>query len=421
MKKRIKQVVTHPLISGGSTVFAGFFAANILNFVFNILMLRFLSKSDYGLLVTLSSFLLLLGIFQLSFQSTIAKFAAGYYAKKDKASLFALSNISFKVICWFAAALFVLLTILTPFFSRYLNVSNIQLLFLMYITLIFTIIFAHPNGILQGSLRFFTMSVLGFAQPFLKIILGVVLVIAGLKLFGAFLGIAIATIIATSLGYIYIQKEFKNQSQNIVSPKFFTSLFSYWRGFFVTYIGITILSSTDIILVRHFFTPEITGQYAFLSLTGKSIFYFTAPLNFAFFPIIAYKKENKENLLPTLFLGVGIVTLISSAVSFIYFLFPYFVISVFTFGKKGYENIAPYLGPFSLYILVFSVASLLNSFFLSIGKTKIYLFTIAAGILQIALIYVFHKNLFQIITSLFAISFLLTCVLLIYYILYGKD
>jgi len=92
---------------------------------------------------------------------------------------------------------------------------------------------------------------------------------------------------------------------------------------------VTLLSNTDIILVRHFFNPVVSGQYAALSLMGKAIFVLHNTSTYSFLPGYGIKKERKERLFRTLMLASGIVVGISAILSAVYFIVPELVLKVF--------------------------------------------------------------------------------------------
>ena len=106
--------------------------------------------------------------------------------------------------------------------------------------------------------------------------------------------------------------------------------------------------------------------------------------------------------------------------SLFYFAFPQIVLSVF-FPKPGYQVLTQYLGYYSLYILIFAFASLLNSYFLSIGKTRVYIITLIGAVIQIGSILLFHSSIYEIIIGLFSSSFVMLLLFLIYYYLHGED
>ena len=281
---------------------------------------------------------------------------------------------------------------------------------------------ALPMGIFQGEMRIFTYSFVTILNALIKVTIGVLLVLLGLKVGGAMAGVFVAMFISYSISLYLIRKYIKAKSSSRVDEQrlLVRELKDYGSGFFLAALGISLFSSADIILARHFFPPVLAGQYAALSVMGKAIFYVIFPINFIFFPLIAQKRERKENVTEVLLLAALIITVISTCASFVYFLFPNLILQVF-FPAAAYKILAPYLGPFSLYILIFSIASLLNSYLLSIGKTQIFRINILCGFLLVGLIFIFHQTMFQFIGVLFTSSLLLLLLLLIYYFRNGRD
>lgn len=423
MKEKLKILIRHPLISGGSIVFVSSFIANIFNYIFNFSMGRFLSVSDYGALIALSSFFSLFSIFQISVSGVFAKFSARYFARQDGGSQRKITLFGFKLVFLIGAVIFVLLLLSNKYLIPFLNVENNLFMYLIYGSVFFSILISLPQGIFQGQMRFWLISFLSNLAPFAKCILGIILVLLGAKLVGALSALFFSTFLPSVLALLILLFGLNTDSvsgQNNGEEKFEKEFVKYGSGFFVASLGMTLLSNTDIILVRHFFNPFISGQYAALSLMGKAIFFFTVPISFVFFPMAAYKKEKKERLFGTLILALLLTLFISLAISLFYFVFPHIVLKIF-FPGEGYKTLSSYLGFFSLYIVVFSLINLFNSFLLSVGRVNIYKITLLISLLQILLISIFHKTLYQIILILFSVSFLLLIFFLIYYAKYEKD
>lgn len=420
MKKTAQYILKHPLISGSSIIVVGTFTANIFNYLYNLSMGRLLSVSDYGLLTSLNSLFVLIGIFGVAFTKLFARYTAQYEAKKKNKYLSSFIKISLKSLVFFAVALFVIFTLLSPIIARFLNINNLSLIILTNVSFFFSLLFSLPAGVLQGKLKFISYSALTILQPLTKFIFAITLVFLGYGLFGAISSITIATLLIALIGYQIIKKYVDQGSETKIDKQFTKNFRKYTANFILTSIGIALLSNTDILLVRHFFEADTSGHYAALSLMGKAIFYLTMPINFAFFPLIAQKKEKKEKLLPTLMMTLGAVTMASVALAFVYFAFPSLVLSVF-FPSQEYQVLRSYLGIFSLYILVFSLVYIMNNFFLSIGRSEIYKFTLLAAVIQIVLIVFFHSSLYQIIGILFASNLLLFFIFLVYYWIHGRD
>jgi O-antigen/teichoic acid export membrane protein len=422
MKRLFNQAVNHPLIAGSGIVFAGSFFANLLNYIFNLSMGRLLSAPDYGLLASLSSFLALFGVFQVSFSNTLARFSAVFFAKGDRRSLALLLLEGGRLVALVSSIFLILLFAFSFFISSFLNIKNIFLVFLVNLVIFVSLISSVPFGILQGQMRFMLISLLNIAQTFLKLVLGIGFVFLGYSVFGAFFGIFLSAIFIFLTAFFLIVRSdgfglfAKENSSRVLREE----ILGFWKGVFFASLGMTILGNTDTILVRHFFSEVQSGQYAALSLMGKSIFYFTSPLYFAFFPLIAKKQANKERLFGTLMLGILLVSAASIGLSFVYFVFSNLVLRIF-FPADVYKPLASYLGIFSLYILVFSLASLLSNFFLSTGKLFVYRVTLLFAVLQIVLIFFLHSSFYQVIGALFLSSFLLLFFFLVYYAKYAKD
>lgn len=420
INKRIRLITSHPLISGSSIVLVGTFIGNIMQYIFNILMLSLLSKPDYGLLITLTSIINLLAILQGALSSIFAKFAAQYEARKDATGLNNLISGGKRFVLEFALSILVVLFMALQPLAKFLHITDIRLMLLAYFAICIAILFSLPMGILQGRMKFYFVSFLYGFGPLSKIFLGVLFISLGFRVFGVMVGVFLSFLIPLVISSIVIFKEHKKEYRKKDSEKLlFNEFRKYSLKFFIATISIAVISSGDVILVRHFFNPVVSGEYAALSLIGKAIFWLSAPIYFVFFPLISYKREKKESVLGTLVLAGIVIAAISGAVSLVYFFVPHLVLLVFAATK--YKNLSGYLGIFSLYIFIFSIAYLLNNFFLSIGKTSVYKIDLAVATLFIILVFLFHRSVPEIIGVLFFVSFLLLVSLLIYYKLYEAD
>lgn len=415
MKHHIVRLVRHPLIAGSIIVFAGSFFSNICNYLFNLLLGRFLFVTDYGTYAVLISFLSLFGIFPSALTTIFAKFTATYKAKEDMLGLSTIFRSGLKIVFSLGLVVLVLLCLTLPYSASFLHIQDPILLILIFLTIFLSIVGSLPTGMLQGEMRLFLLSFYNISTPILKIVIGFVLLLLGWRIFG----VTTAIFIASLLSLIFIlslvwPKYRKHVPTGISQALFFKEFKVHSYKFFLATLGITILSTSDILFVKHFFSAEQAGQYAALSLMGRAIFYLASPIYFVFFPLIAQKREKKESIYNTLLLGVGIITLGSVALSFIYFLFPTVILQVF-FPAPAYKILASYLGPFSLYIIVFSIAILFNNLLLSLGKSEVYKIDLFVAAIFIVSMYLLHNSFYQVIGILFFTSFLLLSLHLLYY------
>ena len=74
MKKRIKNLMSHPLFSGSAIMFVGNMGANVINYAYHLIMGRLLGPIGYGILASLYSILYLVSIIPSSASVSIVKF-----------------------------------------------------------------------------------------------------------------------------------------------------------------------------------------------------------------------------------------------------------------------------------------------------------------------------------------------------------
>jgi len=179
-------------------------------------------------------------------------------------------------------------------------------------------------------------------------------------------------------------------------------------------MSLTSFISTDILLVKHFFNPQQAGLYAGLSLVARVIFFLSAPIGSVMFPIVVQKYSKKESFTRTFNLSLLLVLLPSVLIAIFYMLFPDFSI-LFFLKKQNYLAISHLLTPFAIFIVLFSLLSIIANFYLSINKTKVYIPVVIGALAQIILICLFHNSFAQIITISLVITFVLVGMLLLHY------
>lgn len=413
MKKFIFSAIRNPLISGSTVIFVGMMMANILNYMFSLGMGRFLSPADYGTLISLVSVFNFFSVFSITIGTVFAKFAAVFVGQK-KESLIGPLFISGSL--WVGIMSFVvcgLIIIFSHRLSQFLNNVPVILIIIIASSLLFSYLSYVGLGILQGLLKFGYASFINIFSSFVKLIIGFILVFLGFKVLGAISAFFLSLALSYLLVFFPLLKFLKNKNKNFSIRDLRKKIYLYSLPVFLSNIGITAFITIDVILVKHFFNPIIAGQYAAVSIIGRSIFYAVAPVATVMFSLVAQKKERGESPTGIILLSMLLVGLPAIVMGIIYFVFPDIIRLIFF--PNDYKIIDQYLGPFSIFILFYTLSYLLNLFYLSIGKISICVITILGAIFEVLLIYLFHKDISQVIAGLIISSFLLLCFLLLYY------
>ena len=405
------KLLKHPLISGSVIIFVGSFLANVLNFFFNLFVIKHLTKVDYGTLQTIIAIITLPGIAAGAILPLIVNFGGKYFSQKEFEKI---RGLYYKIIRFFlssGAIFFIVFLLFIPLIAAFFHIDNYFILFLADIFILFTFFNTTNTAFLQAKLDFKFITFTVFLGSSLKLILGIAFILLGFSVNGAVGALVVSIIIPYFLTFIPLKFLFIRKSKNIKIPT--KELLRYGVPSAITVLGLTSLISMDIILAKHFFDPNEGGDYAGLSLMGRVLFFFTAPIGTVMFPLLVQKYEKKENLQGTFILSVLLVAIPSCLLTVIYFLFPHFIISIFT--KSDYFILAPYVGLFAVFTTLFSITSLFVNFYLAIKKVKIFIPTVVAAVLQIIGICLFHENIIQIVYTSLIVTFLLLLTLLLYY------
>lgn len=407
-----KKSLQHELISGTFYLFVGGIIGSFLSFVYNLLLARTLTHPQYGTYTSLLSFEALIIIPAASLSSVIVRFASHYLAKgeNDKAAHF-YKRMS--IIWIFLGMLVFFLTYLAhPILQSYLHIKDTLLIVALGFGAAVSYMGIVNAGFLQSMTRFKFLSASAVLASFSKLIIGGLLVFLGAGAVGGLFGIAVLPLVAYVIAFWPLRKLLKTKD----SPENYFETKAVLKYAIIASIGILSLSSfisSDVILVKHFFTESEAGLYGGLSIIGKVIFYFTTSIPSVMFPLLIRRHAKGEKYKQIYYLALLLVFIPSLAITLFYYLFPVFTTQFFL--GKTYSGISPYLGLFGIFLTIFNLNNISVSYFLSLKKLKISFFVPLFALLQIVLIYLFHANFYQIIHSSIIASSLLLLVLLLYY------
>jgi len=287
------------------------------------------------------------------------------------------------------------------------------MLILTDLIILFGLMTAVNNSFLQAKLSFKFLVLLACSASILKVVFGWIFVAAGYGVNGGVAAILLGTLIPFFLSFFPLKFIFNGKINSTFKIDTKT-LLAYGIPSILIALGMNSFITSDIILAKHFFTSDTAGLYAQLSLIGRIIFFISAPIGAVMFPIIVQQHAKNENFTKTFLLAALLILIPSIAITIFYTLFPKFSI-LFIVKKPEALAAIPYLTLFSIYIAIYSLVSIITSFYLSLKKTKIVIPIAIAAFLQIVLIIIYHQNIWQIINISLSLNLILLFILLAYY------
>ena len=412
MKKHFKNLITHPLFSGSVIMIIGSSSVSALSYFYHLILGRLLGPTSYGELVSLISLVALLGVIPGSINLVIVKYVS---SSKDPEEI---NNL----IAWIKSKLiklsfvfFFAILLASPAISSFLHINRIIYLVLISLSFLFSLQTLFYRAVLQGLLKFKELIFSILTENITKLIISVFLVYIGWSVGGAMAAFLIATVIGWYITIFYLRYHKKN---NPSFPKNIKSMVWFSIPVLIQSISMTSLYSSDVILVKHFFSSFDAGIYASISTLGKIIFFGAGPISSVMFPLVSQRQSRGENY-KKIFTVSFIATVALALVILILYLFvPQLAIELL-YGKL-YLAGANLLFWYGVFMTLFTLSALIISYGLSTGRTKIVFLSLAAAVTQISLIWFSHSNLQEVINiSILVTALLLACLFI--YSSYGKS
>lgn len=373
------------LAKNSAVLFLGTMGANVLNYVFHLVIGRIVSVEIYGETESLISLVNIISVPALTLAMVATKYASSCKAEGDKKGSLEIWKYLNKKIIKYGLPLFLITVIATPYAGKFLNIQNNFALIIIWLLMLLSFFAAVNSGMLQGWQKFKYISLVGVWGAVVKLIFGVVLVKAGFGLsgiVGSFMLASLAAYLVSSLAFkfIVIGKEDKGGVEQCETVVDFQSLKRYITPVLMGNLAITILGNADMVLAKHNLGALAAGQYGALTVVSKIIFFATSVIAAVLFSMSA-ENHHKKSDTDAIFKNASYLILaISLGAIVFYFSFPEFILGML-FGNK-YTDVAGYLGWFAIMVALFSYVNLIFQYLLSIHKTRI-----AYSLLVISLVF----------------------------------
>jgi O-antigen/teichoic acid export membrane protein len=352
-------------------LFAGSMVANVISYVFHLIVGRMVSVEVYGSAQSLNSLMSIIMVPGMTIAMVATKFSAHSRAEDNKRETFEIFKYLSKKMAIYGLPVFLVIILLTPFIADFLNIDQMIPLVLVWVMMFLSFFSSIASGILTGWQKFEKASWAGIWGAVVKLISGVVLVKIGFELsgiIGSFFLASLASYLVMLFALKFVFAE-KNQPKEIHEEVFdFAPLKKFILPVFVGNLAMNILGNADMVLAKHSLDSTIAGQYGALNIVSKIIFFVMGVIPSVLFAMSSESHHKKGNTLGILRNASLIMAFVSICSLVAYFIFPNLILRLL-FGLK-YDAVAPYLGYFAIVVVLFSFASLLLQYLLSIHKTR---------------------------------------------------
>jgi O-antigen/teichoic acid export membrane protein len=404
-----------PSARSTAVYYLGNFTLNIGRYFFHLILLRFLVPAEYGEFLSYLSLMYLLSIPTGTIASVVTKFVSEFKGKNDRTRI----NLFF----------YYLIRVLSPI------TFGLGLLFIVFANNLALIFKAHPAAfvilgistfaslyqtVIQSYLaafqRFIFQTMVGFIGIISTILLSILFINLGLGATGPVIGQLMAGIITSAIILYSIRTSVYPKLKISKPPSF--SLTSFTGYSFVYTLGTMSLMSTDVLLIRAFFDPHLSGLYSSLSILGRMIIFGLSPLIALVLPVASHRYAANGSA-RSIFLKLGLVILLFGMIGAgLFAIFPNLIITILS--GPAYLSAAPFLGIFAFSMVFFALTQFITSYFLATGRPKASLLLLIATAAQPLAYFFFRHSFTAIIWSNFVIQLLLTLSLILYGLIFTE-
>lgn len=388
------------LIRHGGIIFSAYAVSFFFSYVFYSYMARVLGPEDYGILGSMLSLLYIFSVPGIVITTTLTQIVSEQKRKGDYGKIKSVLLLSAKKLVIIGLAIFVLLILLSPIIKQALNLpSEIPVIFLGF-SLIFISVLPSPRGVLQGMQEFTSLAFnMAIDKPVL-LFFGILFIYSGIGVNGAILSYGAGALTVLIFALISLKTILGTESEEIN-----VSVYKYAFPVFILILGITIMNSIDILFIRRFFPAEVSGQFTAMKMLGEGIYFLSLALGGVLIPKVSELNilEKDHGFLlrkALLYFGIFLVSVL-----FVFALAPKLIISIL-FGRE-YLSISGYLVWYGFVMALLSLSIIFMFYDVAAKRTAFRYPLILFTILDVALLFVFHSTIGQIIGVQAAVFFML--------------
>lgn len=377
------------LLRHGSIIFTASVISFFFAYIFHFYMARALGPESYGILGSMLSLLYIFSVPSGVITTTLAQIVAEQ-GKEEHGKIKSILLISAKKLAYIGIIIFVILIALSPLIKDMLNLPSGVPVILLGFSLIFSTILPSPRGVLQGMQEFTNLGLNMIIDKPALLLFGAIFVYLGMGVNGAILAYGTAAFAVLILAFIPLKSTLANHSEQVN-----LSVYRYASPIFILILGITVMSSIDILFVRRYFPAEVSGYFTAMKMMGMVIYFLAGAFGGVLLPKVS--ELNTLNSAHGFLLRKALVYfgIVLAGVLSAYALAPGLIMTVL-FGN-GYSSISGYLVWYALAMGMLSLAVIFMFYDVSAKRTAFRYPLVVFTAMQVFLLAMFHESMEQII------------------------
>jgi len=398
--KRIARSITGSAFLRQNAVFLfGSLLVGFANYLYYPVLARLIRPDAYGEVQAIVSLFLQLTIFLTVLTQVTVNVVTNYTDEDHKRKvIFELERFASMV----SIVLLVLGVILSGPLTRFFQFASVWPFIILLVVFVASVPLAFRSAYLRAHQKFGLTSAVNLVSGFGRILASAGLVLAGFSAAGAIGGLlaaqigafAYAAYEARKLGFRRPEgaRYFSVPSLSLIAPELKYAL--------LVLMGttlITLLSSMDVFVAKHYFDPQTAGEYAGVSTVARTIFFLVSPIALVLLPAVRITNpagENRKLLIKSVALTIAIG---APAVLICVIAAPMVVSALMGRHYLPYAHVLPVL---SVAMLLLSIANVVISYYMALRKYQIWFIILICISGPLLVMWLHHSNVQDIAINL---------------------
>jgi O-antigen/teichoic acid export membrane protein len=289
----------------------------------------------------------------------------------------------------FGVALACAITLGSPILARFVSIPE-ELFLAAAVGVPFGLALPLLLGELQGEQRFFALSLLLIGQAGVKLLAAI-----GLGLVFGPLGVIAGISFASIAIYLCAWRLLRRRLAIRVHLPWLRPAAKYLAIVLPSTLALSVLLSADVLVVKHFFTTRVAGEYAVVAAIGRAIFWGASGVATVLFPKITFHGARGRSSRPLVGASLLIVasggivglTLITHGARWV----------LSAFAGSAYVEAAFLLPWYAIGMILLGAAAVLIATHQSRGKAGFLVALMPLTALELVLLLLFHQNPLQVV------------------------
>ena len=374
------------LVGSGVLLALAVALANAMNAVFQFALARILGPADYALLAALFAVVLVGAVPPLAFQATTAREVASRLATGEVATAAAVLRGTLRAILAWTVVLFVL-SIALVLVGAALGLEHPLAVGATAATVAIALAIPVVWGGLQGTGRFRELSGAHLCFAGTRLAAGVAIGLAGGGVAAIMLGVAAATALTVVVTTLPLRGLLRLADPVALPARRLATLPN--AGAAVALTALAALTTSDLVVAKLAFPADEAGDYAAASVGARVLLLLPIAVTTVLFPRVATLRDPVRER-RHLGAGLAAVAAVSTVAVTVLWVFAGPLIEL-AFGPK-YAEAEAWLGPLSLAMALYALATVYLYHFLSLGRSRFAVWLVALLAAQLVAYGLLHAS-----------------------------